>query len=183
MMKNASKRIIALVLTLCMTLSVLPPMVFAVEGEQNPGQTGANQIIYDFDLRSREYSYENGTAVLANQNISTTTAAVSVAGKQHVDSLYQAGTSNWKYHSVGNTSAGSATQYGFCFGAASALFALNLRAGASSAQVPGGFFAMTVKTPGTGSYQLTLDYLPINPVRPRAVCICYLEILRISQAI
>ena len=39
---------------------------------------------------------------IAGKNIATTTAAVSVAGKQKVEDLYSAGTSYWKYHSVGN---------------------------------------------------------------------------------
>ena len=160
-MKNASKRIIALILTLCMTLSVLPPMVFAVEGEQNPGQNtpALDRIVYDFDLRDKTYEYAAGDIrFFAGTNLTQNTVAP-VKTRAVMDELYAAKQINWDYHSVGNVSSSATnTDFAFTYGGTGVNYSLNLRAGASSNQIAGGYFAATIRSPGTADYKLTLDY-------------------------
>lgn len=151
-MKNTFKRIAAFAITLCMLLSVVPAVAFAEEPAQE------SHVEYDFDLLDRTYEYAEGDIrTFANINItSAITAAVKI--KQAMNDLYDNGDINWNYHSVGMLE-GSTSDYGFTFATNQDLkYNLHLRAGASGTQVAGGYFAMTIKSPGTGSYKLTLDY-------------------------
>ena len=108
-MRNTWKRIVAFVLTVCMTLSVLPPVVFAVEGQQNGGTAALDQITYDFRLDTLGLKYTNTAneeKAFANANIialnsaGTAFGATTLLMQEAIANYYTAGTLNWKMHST-----------------------------------------------------------------------------------
>lgn len=159
-MKNTFKRIAAFAITLCMLLSVVPAVAFAEEIE-TPAQL--DTITYDFYQKAPEFTYMGGTGnttpttvPLAGVNLAEVSNK-GVGGRAKVAELYDAGTINWKYLSTGHLTDAT-DQFSFGIGADSVNYAFLLRVGASSAQIAGGYFAMTIKSPGTGDYALSLDY-------------------------
>lgn len=163
-MKNTFKRIAAFAITLCMLLSVVPAVAFA-EGAE-PAQLDHKE--YDFNLKAYTYSWEtSGNAYtdipLGGDGLgkSPTDAGANLAqgtnqgnaAQEAVAALYEAGTVDWKYHSVGNITS-TAAAFSFGFGKTSVNYNLALTASNQA----GAYFAMTIKSPGTGDYKLTLDY-------------------------
>ncbi len=159
-MKNTFKRIAAFAVMICMLLSVVPAVAFAEEIE-TPAQL--DTITYDFYQKAPEFTYMGGTdnatpttVPLAGLNLAEVSNK-GVGGRAKVAELYDAGTINWKYLSTGHLTDAT-DQFSFGIGADSVNYAFLLRVGASSAQIAGGYFAMTIKSPGTGDYALSLDY-------------------------
>lgn len=163
-MKNTFKRIAAFALILCMLLSVVPAVAFA-EGAE-PAQLDHKE--YDFNLKAYTYSWKSGDNVYTDIPLSgdgkgtvPTDAAANFAdgtlkgnaAQEAVAALYEAGTVDWKYHSVGNITSDTKS-FAFSFGKTSVNYNLTLTASNQA----GAYFAMTIKSPGTGDYKLTLDY-------------------------
>ena len=150
-MRNLWNRSIAFVLVLCMLLSVMPPLVLATETNTQP-----ETVVYDFDLGHSALTCNN--AVFGNQNLSRDTVY------DDVSNYYDQNQLNWKYHSVEGATGGSnfmlfggvkyndnATEMkwnGIC------MYAKN----SSNNYITEAKFALTLKSPGTGSYKMTFNY-------------------------
>ncbi len=167
-MQNTFKRIIAFALMICMLFCVVPMMAFAEETE--PAQLDHKE--YDFNLKAYTYSWETSGNTYTDiplggdgQGKSPTDAGANfaqgtnqaAAAQEAVAALYEAGTVGWKYHSVGNITS-TAASFGFAFGKTDVNYNLTLTASNQA----GAYFAMTIKSPGTGDYKLTLDYFTHN---------------------
>ncbi len=149
-MKEKMKRIVAAVLTLCMSMSLLPPSVFAVEQGL---QTEPVQVVYDFDLAGNYPDDFTSTDKMSVEKLSET-----------IDSYYADGTINWTYagradgnskaDGSGDAVAPTANQFWKDFG----IYLKNGNGGY------GWWYAIQLKAPGTGTYDVTVNatYPPEN---------------------
>ncbi len=132
-MKGLWKRITAFALMLCMLLSVMPPVVIAVEGEQQP-----QSVTYDFSIEQNATLTHGSGASFAGASFGT--ASVKTA----VDNYYADGTLNWNYISHNCNSVMFAGSWG-----------QGMRLNGEN----GEYVALKIKAPGTGVYKLTVNHL------------------------
>ena len=129
------KRMTAFVLAISLLSSFMVMPAFA---EDTPEDT-ANEVVYDFDLADSNSSidFNNGSTVAAKQST--------------ISQLYSAGTLNWDYVSAVNTRAEyvSAPATGMDF---RSLGGLRMRVVADN------WSAFKIKSPGQGTYTLTLQH-------------------------
>ena len=73
-MKCFWRRIVAFTLILCITLSLLPPVVLATEGSQTPNQTpaGNDRMVYDFGMGVNGETFGDAATPFAGRNLSDT---------------------------------------------------------------------------------------------------------------
>ncbi len=139
-MKTMQKRIVVFLLTICMLASAIPFSVFAT------GETGTQEIFYDFDLRTQDSTIASGKESMED-----------AANQARVRELYAAGTINWQY--VGKKNGNSAadgsgdevnnfTRYSYEKGSGIQI---------NSSISYGWWVAFRVKAPGTGTYNLTVN--------------------------
>ena len=87
-MKQIWKRMISFVLTVCMLLSVMPPMVLAVEGTQ------PQKMTYNFHLdNDPSFTLADGVTGFADKSLSNASSGAQTAIKNY----YDAGTLNWHF--------------------------------------------------------------------------------------
>lgn len=166
-MKNTFKRIAAFALILCMLLSVVPAVALAEE-------TDSTSVKYDFRLNQTDltffYTNTNENVGYASINI----AEVSNKGRDSRVALaeyYANGDINWKYHEVSESVAKNAN---FTIaannedGTPKVDYGAYIRGrDASGAHVAGSYFAVMIKSPGTGDYKLTLNYYKTKTAAPK----------------
>lgn len=138
-MTNFWKRSIAFLLTLCMTLSVLPPMVFAAEGS-TPSQS--QTVIYDFNLDGNtNFTLLDGTTAFDGQGLSNNSNA-----DKAVDSYYANNVLPWQFF-IRSTNATPT------FGDAARWSGLRIYTNSGE-----GYLALKMKSPGAGAFDLTLKH-------------------------
>ena len=141
-MTNFWKRSIAFLLTLCMTLSVLPPMVFAVEGTQSPSQS----VTYDFGLEKDELglTQEDGTTPFDGTAI--TTAAIA----DRVKAYYDNEVINWRYDKKSHNYVGK-------FGNSTSATSWDGLVIYKSGNTTPYWTSFILRAPAAGEYDLTLN--------------------------
>lgn len=139
-MKTMQKRIVVFLLTICMLASAIPFGVFAT------GETGTQEIFYDFDLRTQDSKIASG-----KESLELT------ANQTRVRELYDAGTIQWQYigKKNGNSAADGSgnevnnfTRYSYEKG-----YGIQINSSISY----GWWVAFRIKAPGTGTYNLTVN--------------------------
>ena len=179
-MQNTFKRIIAFAVMVCMLFCALPMMAFAEDTE--PAQL--DSITYDFQQSAQTYSWnENvdiplgGNDTLSAANLmelngagSTDFSNKALAARAKLAELYEAGTIHWKFHSVTTArSEMSSAHISFSDGSSSAPYGFYVRARGenNTVHLTDAYFAFTVRSPGTGDYNLTLNYRTHNTGAPK----------------
>lgn len=157
-MKNTFKRIAAFAMTICMLLSVVPAVAFAEETE-TPAQS--NSVTYNFDIHKDGQTYYNEvldqSVAYAGNNLAASEAMRSAVATQYEGEL------NWKFHSASNVN----TAYAY-FGSTTAAYNIYLAGRDENGTFLQDYYAaFTIKSPGTGDYKLTLDYLMAATGAPR----------------
>ena len=133
-MKN-SKRLLALVLALVLTVSCFSVNIFAV-GEPAP-QSAPDQVVYDFDLLN-QFNQLTGSGYFDVEDQADT-----------IQGLYNAGSVNWIYEGKGVVDGGngSFTRNQFNKNVGIRVYASN----------HDWWYAIRVKAPGTGNYNVTVN--------------------------
>ena len=146
-MRNFWKRTIAFALTVCMLLSVMPPVVIAAGGEQQ-----SQSVTYDFKLEQTALTYGS------NKSFATTNLITGSGVLTAIDGYYNADPAqlNWNYHSNGFSNV--MILFGGSDGANKNYTWNGLRVDNKDASA-GGYIAVKLRAPGSGVYKLTLEHM------------------------
>ena len=144
-MKRSLKCLLAVVLVICMTMSYIVPAAYAAG-------TTSETVIYDFDLLDEKNKVLNGNFYGVDPNGDGQLRMSEILDE--LNAFYDSGDLNWKFAGASTDILGtSAAEQTLPVGVR---YAKNF--GTRIYSSAGSWLAYTIKSPGTGTYTLSLNY-------------------------
>ncbi len=157
-MKARGKRILSLLLTLCMLISVLPPVVFA--STDSGTELQPVEVTFDFTLDQSSLTNSSGASFAGGSLLGT-------ANQGAIAGHYANGDLNWNYaynNAASFQTSGNTAQAMLMIGGGSnpwtgLRFGVKVTENGSSKYPIGHWTALTVNMEAAGQYDLTLNYM------------------------